>query len=326
MTAMQTLCGLAFSSAVSAFNGVEKVEYRGFKDCYRLFNGKAEAIVVAESGGRVLAFQLEGKNVLYADPKLDGKSLATEKGWFNPDAGRLDIGPETGGVPPRLNMWLGQWKASITGDRELTLDSPKDEKIGVVQRRMFRLDATLPYLLIGQRIENVSNEVTRYCFWGRSLAPAGGICVLPLNPKSKFAKGWAMYPLKDENLSNPQDPRVTAKDQHLLIRPGGKGSKFGTDSLDGWMAYFRDGLLFAKRYACSEDGKYTDGAGFSAEIWVQEEFIELEPLSPEAVLKPGETYTFTENWWIIPWPAGDVEQFDLAAAVRMVKEGTTFPK
>jgi len=321
----ELLCLLAMSSPIGAFEGVVKVEHRGFRACYRVFNKNAEAIIVAESGGRVLAYRLDGKNVLYVNPDVSGRSLETEKKWFPADGGCFDIGPETGGIPSHWDMWLGRWEASVTGDREVTLDSPRDPKVGITQQRVFTLDKRSSHLRIRQTMKNVSEEATRYCFWGRSLAPSGGICFLPLNPKSKFARGWAKYPLKDENLSAPSDPRVSVRDGYLLIRPRGKGSKFGTDSSAGWMAYFREGLLFAKRYACFADGKYTDGAGFSAEIWIDPNVCELEPLSPEAALKPGESYRFDEHWWILPWGTGNPDRFDLAAAVRRVMEGTKPP-
>lgn len=319
---------LMFSSHPHAWaaTGAEKLEFRGFKECYRLFNDTADVIVVPESGGRILAYRLGDKNVLYTDPKLDGKSLSSTKDWFDPDAGRFDIGPETGAIPPRTHMWLGGWQAEITGKRELTLTSVAEESVGLVVTRVFKLDKKSSYLQVQQTMRNISSKEVRYCFWSRTLAPAGGIAFLPINPKSKFAKGWVTYPLTGENMTSPQDPRITLEKGYFLFRPSGKSAKYGLDSFAGWLGYFREGVVFAKRFACFPEGKYVDGAGFSVEFYGNDAMCELEPLSPEAVLKPGSSYRFDEHWWLLPWPEGKLDGFDVAAAARLIEEQTKLPR
>lgn len=308
-----------------AGEGVEKMEFRGFKECYRLSNDAAEVIVAPESGGRVVAYCLGGKNALYTDPKLDGKSLATTKEWFDPDGGRFDIGPETGAIPQRPNLWIGAWQAEVTGRSELTLTSIEEKSVGLVLTRVFRLDKKSSYLQVEQTMRNVSDKDVRYCFWSRTLVPAGGVAFLPLNPKSKFAKGWVTYPLEGRNVTDPQDPRVTVERGSFVLRPSGQSTKYGLDSLDGWLGYFRDGVVFAKRFTCFPGGKYVDGAGFSVEFYGNDALCELEPLSPEAVIKPGSSYRFDEHWWLLPWPEGKLDAFDVSGAARIILERTKAP-
>jgi len=75
-------------------------------------------------GGRVLVYELQGNNVLYIDPKLNGY-IYKPGDIIEPPAGRFDIGPEFT-VPAHPGLWLGKWTAKITGPRQAELISRKD--------------------------------------------------------------------------------------------------------------------------------------------------------------------------------------------------------
>jgi hypothetical protein len=55
------------------FSGIERVSFRGWSNCYRIYNETVELIVHAETGRRVLAYRMGGKNILYADSSQNGK-------------------------------------------------------------------------------------------------------------------------------------------------------------------------------------------------------------------------------------------------------------
>ena len=47
---------------------------------------------------------------------------------------------------------------------------------------------------------------------------------------------------------------------------------------------------------------YGEVAGYTISIWYDEEKVcELEPIGPLETLKPGESASFTENWWLFPY-------------------------
>src|SRR5687768_3068557 len=78
----------------TAFAKVEKIEYRGWKNCYQISNGISKVIIVPESGGRVVAFTYKDKNIIYQDKGQDGLLFSDwKKKHFDPDGGRLDYGP-----------------------------------------------------------------------------------------------------------------------------------------------------------------------------------------------------------------------------------------
>jgi hypothetical protein len=48
---------------------------------------------------------------------------------------------------------------------------------------------------------------------------------------------------------------------------------------------------------------YNEMVGLTVSLYYYEDVVcELEPLGPMEVLAPGESSTFTEEWWLMPYP------------------------
>jgi hypothetical protein len=56
---------LFFSTSVTAAVKVEKTEYAGWKNCYRVTNGEVEVIVTGDVGPRVIRFGFVGRLNLF---------------------------------------------------------------------------------------------------------------------------------------------------------------------------------------------------------------------------------------------------------------------
>ena len=322
---------LAILSAVgcsTAPRGVSNVTFRGFEGCYRVTNGGTEIVAVPQSGGRLLSYALNGKNILYRNPKQDYDKLQPGK-RIDPDGGRLDIGPETHPehkIPSRPVLWRGEWQPDTCGPRALRLTSQKCPATGVQITRVFALSPDSSHLVVRQTMTNVSDKTTHWCFWSRTLAKGGGICMVPVNPKSKFPKGYARYIWgKDRRIEaeTPDEPRIRIVGDLVTLEAVGKESlKIGMDSSAQWMAYACDGQLFVKRFRYFPGGVYNDALGWSVAVYLNDRMCELEPLSPQAVLKPGESYTFDEEWWLFDYPAANERPLDFAKIKRFVAENT----
>ncbi len=305
MRQLLMLALLCWAQHAFAVDGVETLDYRGFKNCYRLFNSMASVVIVPESGGRVLAYSLGGKNVLYENREQDGKSLATEKNkYWEPDGGRFDIGPEIT-IPPHPLLWIGAYQAKVLGSRFIRLTSDKDIATGCQIVRDFKLEKNSTRLTVSQKMINTSDKPVEWCFWTRTFAKGGGVCIVPLNPLSRFPQGWAMYDKGKLNLNPPLQGKVDVREGCLMLTSAPAVPKYGIDSYAGWMAYSVDGLLFAKRFPVKPEGYYKDAAGFTVEIWITPEVCELEPLSIAKRLKPGESFSFIEDWWLLEYPVRD---------------------
>lgn len=293
-------CRQAFPQATP--EGTAWVSSHGYSNCVQLSNNNTKVILEPNCGGRVLEYSLNGQNVLYIDPKQDGWTY-TPGETIDPSAGRFDIGPEQI-IPSHPNLWVGKWTAEIIGPRAARLTSVEDQATGVQLIREFKLDKESSYLTCTQTIKNISDSQKQYSHWSRTFATGGGICLVPLSPGSRFPLGYILYgPGPVMNYRPDDHPNIKVRDGFLEISGTPPQPKFGIDSYSGWLGYItRDNLLFVKRFPVYPERVYGELAALTISIWYfEEKMCELEPIGPMEILQPGESASFTEEWWLFPY-------------------------
>jgi hypothetical protein len=72
--------------------------------------------------------------------------------------------------------------------------------------------------------------------------------------------------------------------------------KFG--GLASWLAYEFNNLVFMKTFSVDSEQPYPD-RGCSAEAYANDDFVELESLSPLKQVEPGQTIHHIEEWEIL---------------------------
>jgi CubicO group peptidase (beta-lactamase class C family) len=315
-------------AAVTSHRGSESahakyVEYHGYKQAIELTRGKSRAVLCPEVGGRPLEFSVNGKNCLYLDEQ-EGQAAAGRQPAVT--AGRFDFGPEMT-TPSHPKLFAGPWSAEITGDYSARLTSQRDDNSGVQLMRDFELkgDDKEARLSCRQTIVNVSNETKEYCHWGRSFGVGGGICLIPLEGKSRFPSKYALY--EDGGVINvkAKDDNIRERDGFLEILAAPRKPKLGFDSYAGWLAYLMPGdLLFVKRFATYPDRVYNEAAGLTISVWYPPgNRVELEPIGPRERLEPGQAAAFTEEWYLRPYAfPKSGEQVDLAKLRAEVEKQT----
>lgn len=290
------------AAATASPPGTGWVDYHGYSRCVKLENEHCRVVLCHQCGGRVLEYSWKGQNAMALNPKEAGKvyDLAGKRGGAA-DGGRFDIGPEQV-IPRHPLLWVGPWKAEITGPRAARLTSLKDKATGVQIIRDFSLDAASSRLRCTQTIKNVSKETKHWCHWSRTFAPGGGIVVIPLTPGNRFPNHYVMYGPGPVMNFRPKDPHIIVRDGHLLITGTPAQPKLGFDSQAGWLAYLmKNDLMFVKRFAVHPDRPYNEMAGLTISIWYyKDELCELEPIGPKENIPPGGSASFTEDWWLIP--------------------------
>ena len=281
--------------------GAEVVEHSGYPDCIELRNEHTRVVVCPACGGRVLEYSLNAANALYLDPKQNGWIWEPGKAPTNPYGGRLDIGPEKI-VPKHPALWLGRWQSEIIGPRNVRLISQEDEATGVQLVREFRLDENSSRLTCTQIIRNVSDETKHWCHWSRTLARGGGIALIPLKGFSRFPNKYIMYEPKSLIDYAPRDPNIRFRDDFLEILGTPRQPKLGMDSYAGWLCYLTtNDLMFVKRFPTYPDRVYNEVAAITISIWYFKDIMcELEPIGPMENIKPGQSASFTETWWLLP--------------------------
>jgi hypothetical protein len=298
--------------------------FHGYSRAVELKLGKTRAVLCPQAGGRVLEFSADGADAMYLED--------AEKSWapgksVPMTAGRFDYGPELT-VKPHPKAWSGEWEAEITESKTVKLTSPREDA-GIELVREFRLVPHGPSVGLScrQTMRNVSKETREVCHWGRSFSPGGGICVIPLGDRpSRFPGKYAMY--EDSAIINVKatDERIRERDGFLEILAPPRKPKLGFDTYAGWLAYaMPNDTLFVKRFATHPDRVYNEAAGLTLSVWYPPgPRIELEPIGPRERLKPGESASFTEGWWLLshPFPKKG-QQLDLKAVSEQVAKQTT---
>lgn len=298
------------------------VASHGYSQAVEMRLGKTRAVLCPQAGGRVLEFSARGIDAMY----FEDAEKKWQPGKPGPmSAGRFDYGPELT-VVPHPKTWAGEWTHEITPDHVVKLTGPRDGGIQVV--REFRL---VPHgehvgLSCKQTLTNVSAEVREVCHWGRSFSPGGGICVIPLGDRpSRFPSKYAMYEEGATINVRAKDENIRERDGFLEIVAPPRKPKLGFDTYAGWLAYaMPNGGLFVKRFATFPDRVYNEAAGLTLSVWSPKgPQIELEPIGPRERLKPGESASFTEDWWLLshPFPAKGA-QLDLKAVAEQVARQT----
>jgi hypothetical protein len=300
---------LLFARDSSAADGpVQQREFAGWSDCFEFSAPGAgvTATLVPSIGARLVRYALRGENILFDNPDAHGKTLANSKNFW---AGgyQLDLGPEMRGIPTHTLTWMGAWDCGLDTRNALTAVSVEDASTGIRLTKVVAIDPASGRLRVDQAMTNFTDDALNYCLWDRTLCAGGGYSLIPLNPKSRFKHGWCLGAnYKDGkweyNTENPTAPNIRAMDGVLVthcVSEKGAFGKLGADCADGWIAYARGKLLFIKTFPVAPDGNYTDGGLRVANYW-NDRVAELEPIGEEVPLKPGETHSFNETWFLLP--------------------------
>ncbi len=288
---------------VSLCRGAALVDENGYRDLVELANDRTRVILDPHLGGRILKYSFDGINVLHEDVRQDGW-VYTGSREHEPCGGRFDIGPEAI-TPQRDTLWLGRWRAEITGTRSARLTSEPCPDTGVQIIRAFELAGKSSHLKCTQIVKNVTSESKRYSQRSRTLAAAGGICLVPLNPVSRFPRGYIVCGPHDSLALRPADePNVRVRAGILEIVAAPTEPKFAVDSQEEWLAYLtRSGRLFLKRFPIDLRTGNGEIVGNAVSVTYQESgACELESIGSWDWIYPGKSVSYTEHWWLFDYP------------------------
>lgn len=260
--------------------------------------------------------------------------LSTNGGWLNYGGDKLWPAPQgwegesQWPGPPDAVLDGSPHEATVPAARGATvavkLVSRKDARSGIQFSRVIR---------VADQAARVSFETTMTCIdtkprrWGiwqvtqlnaRKQGGAGFNPEMrfysPLNPSSVNPRGYAdMFGL----VNNPSFRADPAKKMFVAHYEGLVG-KAGLDNTAGWVATVDGtaGYVFVERFACFPGQEYPDHT--SATVWLngagkfvcgtniaeiteaeaeQARLLESEIISPYALLQPGESYTFRNDWF-----------------------------
>jgi len=241
------------------------------------------------------------------------------QGWGGPDEWPGPPGADIEGKPHTAQIITARGTTAT-----VVHTSPKDPYSGIRFTRKIAVVDGAAGLRLDSTMTNVDTKPRRWGIWQVTQldcsAPGGKgwsekiRAYTPMNPKSLFPRGFKVLYGPEDNPAWQPDHEKKIFRAHYVRQVG----KVGLDSMAGWLAVVdgRTGRAFVERFETFPEKKYPDNS--SVEFWIQapgkfqlpnEEvavpdtprdappYMEAEVLSPFAELRPGESYTFRNEWY-----------------------------
>lgn len=311
---------------------IELISYRSWDYCYKISNKNVEIIINPAYGGHILYYGLKNlnSNSLWADSTINGYTIEkyrnSSSGKKTPDSGRFDIGNERLTQKIHDISWEGSYSVRIVNDYSVIVTSYPSKESGIQLSREYTLDNEGSHLIVKQTMENISTREVKYCHWSRSLLPSGGVYITQIVKTSKYPKGFAQFLWSPDRIDkeNPSTERISiVNDTIFVAQPDGNtGVKYGMMTTSGWCCYVNNNMMFMKRFDLYPNGEYDNNlkAEFPNMIYFDKRFIEIEPNSAMVKLKPGNSNSYSENWWLLNYPEKTDNTFDIMKAFRYAKK------
>jgi hypothetical protein len=327
---------------------VQTVTHRQVDGCLEMTLGKTRLVVVPAWAGRISVLDFGGGNVLWNDPKVDGKILPLGEAWGPWDGNATDVATFIG--PERKSQWKGLWlhpwktisvpglptftaepgsKAGLSATRTygpvppapkwlepLTIASEVSPETHLSAERSYALSADGQSLTYTYTLINHGGEARGWTVGERALVPGGGYALAPVQKGGDMPEGWMP---RDKTQVAPPELAKAAGD-FLVLRAGAKkGAGLAARLRAGWLAGVRGGHALLMTWPIAREGKYPAYSGAHALFWIAEEYLELEPLSAQMLLDEGQSAGFTQVWHWLALPP-DVREDDPQAVGKWLEK------
>jgi hypothetical protein len=274
---------------------VEKAEYRGWPNCYRVSNGEVELIVTADVGPRVIRFGFIGGQNLFKEypEQLGGRGEAKfqlrggDRVWKAPEDPVATWAPDN--VPVEIQV-------TATG---LIARAPIEPLTKLQKEIEVRMAPSGTSVTLWHRITNHSFFTLEFAPWALTMMAQGGTAVSGFPPRGHHpANLEATNSLTMWAYTDLSDPRWKFTKKYLMLRQdpnNHEAQKLGMFNPDTWAAYVLNNEAFVKRAKPDPSRTYPD-FGASFETFTNNEFLEIESLGPLSNVAPEQTVELVEHW------------------------------
>jgi hypothetical protein len=326
---------LALSLPAFAAKVEEGVIYKGWK-CVKMSNENTEVYIAPEIGGRIIQYLYQGHPFLWTNPDLEGKVYPPEENssmeiWKNYGGDKIWPAPQGW---TRKTEWPGPGDVVIEAPYTYEVISARGKEVrvkitgsgkggwaGVQFSRELMLRNGSSRLDLNTTMKNVSMFSVSWGIWSVTQMDLRAnnektyndqiTFYVPMNPESMYPAGYnVMFGIAQSFNWKPDYKKMMLK-----VKYENQVGKIGLDTAAGWAAMVdeKNGFTFVQRFPCFPDVPYPDNASF--EMWVagkgdfvhkhklhlaeddpKSRLIEMEILSPQVRLRPGQTYSFPTSW------------------------------
>jgi hypothetical protein len=297
MTVMHKLllCSLGITMTVFAAVHIEKVDYKGWPNSYRISNGEIELVVTSDVGPRIMrcAF-VGGQNLFKEFPEQLGKS--GEPDYQLRGGHRLWVAPETlatswalDNVPVRIEIEGGVLEAT----------EPVEPSTGIQKQLVIRMAPAGTGVEVLHRVKNAAPWAIEFAPWAMSMMAPGGTAITGFPPRGKHPEVLLpTNPLVMWAYTDVSDDRWRFTRKYLTLRQDPKVStpqKLGGFNPKTWLAYLLGTDLFLKQTTTDPTRTYPD-FGCSFEMFTNADMLEMETLGALAKVQPGASVEHLERW------------------------------
>jgi hypothetical protein len=287
---------LAFSLGAMAAVKIEKTNYKGWANSYRISNGEVEAVVTSDIGPRVMRYGFPGGQNLFKE-FAEGLGKSGEATWQLRGGHRIWIAPED--AVRTYAPDNGPVHISIKGD-VLEATEPTEPLTGLEKQITVKVAPSGTGVEVLHRIRNTTQKTIELAPWALTMMAQGGAGIHGFPPRGTHPQVLApSNPLVMFAFTDLTDKRWQFTKKYLILRQDpnnhGQPQKLGSFNAHTWAAYLLGSDLFIKHYEADPKRAYPD-FNASFETFTNAEFLEQETLGPMTKLAPGASVDHVERW------------------------------
>ena len=275
---------------------IEKVNFKGWPNCWRVSNGEVEVVMTGDVGPRITHYGFSGgQNFFKEFDSQMGKS--GEPTWQPRGGHRLWMAPED---PVKTYAPDNEPAAiQISGD-VISGTGPVEALTGLSKKITVKMAASGSGVELIHEIHNAGTAPLTLATWVLTMLAQGGAGIHGFPPRGTHPEMLEpTNPLVMWAFTHLDDPRWRLSRKYLVLRQDPNyrvPQKLGSYNRQTWGAYLLNGELFIKRYdAVAAPAAYPD-FGCTFETFTNQDFLELETLGPMGTLAPGATIQHIERW------------------------------
>ncbi|MDX1980051.1 MAG: hypothetical protein SFV51_07275 [Bryobacteraceae bacterium] len=283
------------TAVASAAVRVDKLNYKGWPNSYRVSNGEVELVVTGDVGPRIMRFGFAGgQNLLKEFPEQLGKSGEAKfqlrgghRVWKAPEDPVATWAPDNVAVEVTLTP------------SGLVAREPVEPLTGLQKEIGVEMAASGTGVTLTHRIFNRGLFPLEFAAWALTMMAQGGVAITGFPPRGRHPEMLeATNPLVMWAYTDLSDRRWIFTKKYLLLRQDPKNAepqKLGLYHPATWAGYLLNGELFLKRFRPGPAASHPD-FGCSFETFTNADFLEIETLGPLTKTPPGGSVTHVEQW------------------------------
>ena len=220
--------------------------------------------------------------------------------------------------PPDPSLDGPAWTLERLGERRCRLTSPVSPHTQLQVVRLIELHDTEPLVTITNTLQRPEYSPFPVMIWSVSQTVMPRYALLGVSqPRPQGTVGGPYHALwkygEDDNVSANVSPLLGGKAVRWDLTHEG-GGKIGT--LGSWCAAVFDTHAWVQQTAFNPSGSYPDASNI--QTYTHGEYLELETLSPQVHLAPGERFTNRVIWRLLEVDGEDAEA--LAARIEALPD------